>query len=117
MCDNARNTILQYQQYGCEDEDDQNNLKEGYQDLSNRSRSRHVEEETEDIEGEERNDDFRYCQSHDVLELVETLFERLCSKSRNAKSEEERTHQSRHHSHDGRYLDSEEWWKLVAFRR
>ena len=45
------------------------------------------------------------------------MFQHFRTEGCNAKSEEEGADQCRHHAHDGRDLDGEECWELIAFGR
>ena len=89
-------------------DNDEDNLCEDQQDMVGFARESHVQENAEDVKGQEGNDDFGDDARHDFLEFLEDVLHRAAAFVGNAQSGNEGEYEGTHHINHGWYLDFEE---------
>ena len=95
-----------------EHENHEDNLSEDEQNMVGFARESHVQEDAEDVKGQERDDDFGDDARHYFLEFLEDVLHGAAAFMGNAQSSYEREHKCTHYIYHSRYLDFEEGFEI-----
>ena len=95
-------------------EDYADDFDEDGQDGENLPGVRHVQEDSENVEGQQRNYGCLYGFHDYAFKVMGSLFERVCFKRCQSQAEDECKDKSCHDVHQRWYVDGEEWSKVFA---